>query len=268
MTTEKRIKGKTCRYYKAGWVWVSQDGSVIAYEEKTKNKQWGWPVTKQHYPRKRKASDGKMYVEARFGAKVMIDLAVITCWCKPMPKDGKKYMINHKDGDLCNNNGNNLEWVPYHYKHSNNQQEKIDYSDVVLTVCKDGTIKEGSKPISIIDYRFDPDMGLHFCPGPHACVHTKGHINGELVDVDELMRKAGYVQGDDADLKQPVILHIDYDWKNFNSDNLIFVEADDPLYIAYQQKWTESRDKRKIEIWKDFDSQTDEEIQVLLKIGQ
>lgn len=50
------------------------------------------------------------------------------------------------------------------------------------------------------------------------------------------MKWAGYIQGDDADLQEPVILHRDLDWKNFASDNLEWTEATDQRYLDYQAK--------------------------------
>ncbi len=50
------------------------------------------------------------------------------------------------------------------------------------------------------------------------------------------MAEAGYVQGDDANLVHPVILHIDGDYKNNNSNNLEWVEEYDSRYINYLRK--------------------------------
>jgi hypothetical protein len=50
------------------------------------------------------------------------------------------------------------------------------------------------------------------------------------------MAKAGYVQGDDADMKQPVILHKDNDYMNCSSDNLEWAELTSDSYKAFLEQ--------------------------------
>ena len=58
------------------------------------------------------------------------------------------------------------------------------------------------------------------------------------------MSACGFVQGDDAGLQNPVILHRDMNYMNFASDNLEWIEKDDPRYLAYQTKITQDRQAR------------------------
>jgi len=44
------------------------------------------------------------------GKPVWLDLMVGSCFCHK-PKDGKHYVIHHKDNDLANCDKNNLEWI-------------------------------------------------------------------------------------------------------------------------------------------------------------
>ena len=62
------------------------------------------------------------------------------------------------------------------------------------------------------------------------------------------MEAAGYVQGDDAVLKDPVILHRDGDYKNFSSDNLEWTEKTDPRYADYCTKREAARKARTNEL--------------------
>ena len=66
--------------------------------------------------------------------------------------------------------------------------------------------------------------------------------------IDDLMKECGYVQGDDADLKEPVILHRDLDYHNCASDNLEWTEKTDPRYIEYCKKRDEDRKSRNLEL--------------------
>jgi hypothetical protein len=47
------------------------------------------------------------------------------------------------------------------------------------------------------------------------------------------MAEAGYVAGDKTILKDPVVLHRDMNVGNYNYDNLMWVETEDPRYIEY-----------------------------------
>lgn len=245
---EQNYKGKLCRYYREGYVWVSEDGSVVAYNEKKYNR-WGIKVTKTKYPRKKTNLKGNVYVETRFGHTVSVAMAVLACWGAPCPDDGKRHMINHKDGNLQNNAAKNLEWVDYHYKHTTSPSTSIRYKNLVVDVSSDGSFEVDSKPVSITDCWYDSDVDCLWCSGPVAVLNTKdSYVNGERVNPDDLMKNAGYIQGDDAGLNDPVILHKDYDWANFKSENLEFCESDDPRYQQYLQAIKDKKRERIIEL--------------------
>ena len=66
--------------------------------------------------------------------------------------------------------------------------------------------------------------------------------------MDKVMKSAGFVNGDDAILKDPVILHKDFDRMNFSEDNLEWVERTDQRYIDYQAKKEADKHQRNIEL--------------------
>lgn len=251
MPTEKTIKGKSCRYYKAGSVWVSEDGTIICYLEKSKQL---FKPDHYVYPRKKKLPDGRLYVENRFQQIVPIDRAVFTCWCPPIPKDGKKYMLNHKDGNVINSHRYNLEAIPYHYEPATSDKTKLFImGQQIIEVHKDGTFWQDGSQLSVNDYGYDPDTDRHYYRGNRVYIHfIKGYINGYPMTPEQLMEEAGYVNGDDAEMKNPVVLHRDLDPLNWASGNLEFVEADDPRYQEYSEKLEEYRDQRVQEINKEF----------------
>lgn len=53
--------------------------------------------------------DGVKYIMVN-GKPVWLDLMVGSCFCHK-PKDGKHYVISHKDGDIGNCDRSNLEWI-------------------------------------------------------------------------------------------------------------------------------------------------------------
>lgn len=53
--------------------------------------------------------DGTKYINVN-GKPQWLDYMVASCFCYK-PKDGKRYMVNHKDGDISNCDKSNLEWI-------------------------------------------------------------------------------------------------------------------------------------------------------------
>ena len=103
------INGTWCRYFIAGDVYVSKDGTVA-----------GKPAYKGKgcKPLSIIEDEGKKYIQVSKNNLVPVDLAVMICYCPPKPNDGKRYTINHKDGDLLNCAASNLEWVIQPYVHT------------------------------------------------------------------------------------------------------------------------------------------------------
>ena len=228
MPKEQTIKGKRCRVYSSGytWIWVADTGDFVSHYEKGGRYKGSCRILKDHCG---------PFVKGTYGGMVYLEKAVITCFCPPCPNDGKKYMINHKDGNWMNCHYKNLEWAPYHYRNTTVPKVRLYTGKEFLEVFSDGTIKSDGQEKSVIDYWYDSDMDLHWItPSPYIILGSG--IHGNRVEVGEIMKKCGYIQGDDADLTNPVILHRDFDYKNYASDNLEWTEADDPRYLDYLEK--------------------------------
>lgn len=118
-----------------------------------------------------------------------------------------------------------------------------------LTVTKDGRIFKGKQEVHISDCIGDADTDLMSCILPHVSDPNK--MSGHLF-MDDLMDTAGYVDGEKYDFTNPVILHKDNDPMNFCSDNLEWVEAADPRYIEYQEKFEEWKHQRNLELNHDW----------------
>ena len=233
MAKDTIIYGKRCRWYKAGFAWVSDDGTLVVVSDK--NNKWNTsgkkklPIKIDH--------DGNKIATHPYGHVIYVARAVIVCFCPPMPSDGKKYMISHKDGNPSNCHYQNLEYVPYHYQHATTDTVKLSGYSTTLEVGKDGSVKMGGKTAKVCDSFYDSDVELEVCSsGPFIYVPQKGSLYDKRVFIDDLMCEAGYVQGDDADLQYPMILHKDNNYMNCSSDNLEFVEMTDERYKAFLEQ--------------------------------
>jgi hypothetical protein len=60
------------------------------------------------------------------------------------------------------------------------------------------------------------------------------------------MAEAGYVQGDDADLKHPMVLHKNNDYMNCSSENLEWTEVTDERYKAFLEQRFKDKEKKLI----------------------
>jgi len=238
MAKEIYIGGERCRYYSNGCIYVAASGKLAAM-----------PKTLEILPIQ-KDLDGNLYVRHGWANKgdISIALAVITCFCPPKPLDFKKrYRINFKDGNKSNCHYFNLEWQATPYEHATSSTVKVKLLGVTLTVKNDGTVKEGNKVLRPYDSIGDSDLDLMVCIEPHVRYDEKG-VRWRSIAMDDLMKDAGFIGGDDSLLSDPVILHKDNDRMNFASDNLEWVEATDPRYAEYQKKRKEEMHARNVEM--------------------
>lgn len=222
MPKETIINGKNHRWYRLGGLWVSRDGTSAYQPGKTAQTKKKLTIKSDYR--------GK-YVIDKWGHHIPIAGAVITCYCPPKPSDGKRYVIGYRDDNQENCDYRNLHWTEYHYKHNTSNTAKLYKFGNVITVKKDGSVWKGRENLSPADYIFDPDVELFDCISPYIVVDERHRLY-----LRDLMSLAGFVNGDDAGLKNPVILHRDNDWRNYSSDNLEWVEDTDQRYIDYQEQ--------------------------------
>jgi hypothetical protein len=237
MAKEIIIQGKNCRHYYAGRIWVSKDGTLAAQ------------AGRNDYDYKILAiqeNDNGKFVTNIFGIKVSIAYAVMKCFGRPEPNDGKRHVIRHKDGDLRNCESSNLEWIVEPYHHNSAPSIDLTYKGITFTVHKSGEVFFNNQVLTVCDYIFDARQGLNVCVEPYI---TLASSNGDIsLRLDSIMASAGYVNGDNTVLKYPEILHRDNDWKNFASDNLEWVEILDRRFSDYKLQKQADRHKRNVEI--------------------
>ena len=92
------------------------------------------------------------------------------------------------------------------------------------------------------DDMYDPDVDLFCYVGPYIT------IDGHTVFMDDIMTKAGYVNGDDADMICPSVLHRDCDSSNCSSSNLDFYPRYYSKYDEHIKKEIELRHKKTEEL--------------------
>jgi hypothetical protein len=230
MATEKMIKGRRCRYYTEGYIWVSEDGTLVAAKQKS-----GY----LRYFDIKTDGNGEKFVYTGY-RYIYVKKAVFTCFCHC--DDPNKTQIWYKDGNPAN----------LHYKNLIAREPQTFHTTVStfkllngLTVTEDGRIFNGKEKKHISDCIGDQDTDLMSCILPYISAPNKR--SGRLF-MDDLMAAAGYVAGEKYDLKFPVILHKDNNPSNFHKDNLEWVEASDPRYIEFQEKVKEWKHQRNVEL--------------------
>lgn len=240
MENERIINGKRCRLYQLSFIrsmlyfgpklfdcaelpclWVAESGDYVALDKKDGG------------PYKDCALFGSRFGPylKELGDATPLDEVVISLFGTPYPRDGKRYMINHKDGNWMNCNYQNLEWVPYHYRSSAAPKEVLFYEGELYEVASTGTVIKNNSIIPVRDYYYDSKYG-------YQELYLEPHIDLGLytLNMENIMEAAGYVQGDNSTLQSPAILHRDGDYKNYNSGNLEWVEETDSRYVSYLRR--------------------------------
>lgn len=184
-----------------------------------------------------KDADGYKYVNDGWD-NTYADEAVANGFLKKIRfRDSEGYYITHKDGNIDNCAKDNLEWEEL-MPGVTPKTGHVYFEDCI--VGKDGTliIRDGKieEMAQIRERWFEDDLNATWIFENPRGVTYEIHGGCDIHNIDEYMAKAGYVKGDKSKLHSPVILHKDHDVSNFHSDNLEWVESDDPRYIEYDRK--------------------------------
>ena len=151
-------------------------------------------------------------------------------------------MINHKDGNWMNCDYRNLEIAPYHYRNATSDRSILFKAGAFLEVFSGGSIWVDGVEMPVFDWWYF--SGSSFIDNHYSVVEPYIIINGESIWMEEIMKEAGFIQGDNAGLKEPAILHIDGNYMNFAAGNLMWVRKRDPRYNSYIQQKNEAKRAR------------------------
>ena len=75
-----------------------------------------------------------------------------------------------------------------------------------------------------------------------------GNYDNKSANIDDLMAKADFVDGDKSKMQRPRVLHKNMNYLDFHADNLEWVEESSPEYQEYMKKKKEDMDKLEKEL--------------------
>lgn len=219
---EKKIKGILLRYSKKYNLWVNKKGTHVYREYMNKDHNKFLQIHIRY--------DGSKYISLTFPGIVELDELVADCY-KPMPRDGKKYVLVHKDNNQENCSASNLEW----YEQTSNK--RITRRGIIAK--SNGSFYDDKKELQVVKVIGDADTDRMVGIDPLLYYDRKnkyGRGERRSANPDDLMAEVGFVKGDKSLLKNPKVLHKDMDYLNFNMDNLEWVEEVSQEYQNYKAK--------------------------------
>lgn len=246
MNYRKVYSRKFMRQYYANNCYISIDGNYV--ERDYKDSSTG--EIKTYNPTI--YQDCKTYERYVLVKKVRTNIAemVLTCYGPPKPKHGVSYIIHHKDGVMSNDNLSNLEWIedtPSNRALIETQiqqycliQRQEMYKGLKIKAKKSGEITQKGENLSYHYNFFDEDIDwqvyIYHVKVKYTFKNQWGNYSRDRFEVEDVLDDFGLISGNKALLTKPVVLHLDNDFLNFESSNLVWCEADDPRYIDYKKE--------------------------------
>ena len=249
MIKERIIEGRRCRECKIDNdhygvpIWIADTGDYAAYSDGNEGVYSQCQIFRDY--------GGPFVIDRRNirdSEKVYLESIVMSCFGDPsqvfkMKRSWRVQMINHKDGNWMNCDYQNLEIAPYHYRNATSDRVTLYKAGAFLEVFSNGTIRVDGIELPILDWEYG---SISFMEEHYHIVDPFVVINGEQIWVERIMEEAGYVQGDDAGMKERAILHRDENYMNFASDNLKWVKKKDPRYDYYINVLKEVKEEREM----------------------
>lgn len=235
----KMINGRMMRYCVKYNVWVNNAGDY-AYREYN-DPTWNCPLIIHTRP------DGSKFLNTKSHGEIPLDEAIAICY-RPMPNDGKKYVLIHKDGNLGNCQANNLEWKEVR-KYDPLATERTLVNG--LKVKADGTILDKKKALPIVKETGNSDMDQMTAIDPYVRYYWKnpwGRTEEKHAHIDDLMAAADFVDGDKSTMQRPRVLHKNMNYLDYHADNLKWVEESSPEYQEYMKRKKEDINKLTTEL--------------------
>lgn len=248
MITERIIEGRRCRlcgnsrYSYSIPLWIADTGDFAAYADNAGGVYCPCRIFCDY--------NGPFIVERKDGGVLeqkYIEPLVLESFCPSPAYDEVKcirreQMINHRDGNWMNCDFRNLEIAPYHYRNATSNRSILFKACAFLEVFSNGAIRVDGVEMPVFDWWYFSDFS--FMDSHYSVVDPYIIVNGERISVEDIMEEAGFIQGDDAGLKEPAILHKDGNYMNFASGNLEWVRQRDPRYRNYLQQKNDAKRAR------------------------
>lgn len=224
------------KHFKSG-AYVSRDGKKL--ERHGKDPKTGWPG--MYHPKILRDKYNRRNFFA-FGQIFYIEDLVTDCY-KPMPRDGREYLLFHKNGKMHDDHVDNLEWrlkTPDNIKAYNQMLTNAYWSKLKVKVNKHNEISQNGQPLFMSDSMYDSDVDYFFhYPTARVRIQYKNIWNRYQdfrMDVIDIIESLGTIPGDKSACMNPVVLHLDNDHMNFSPDNLLWVDETDERYVTYRQE--------------------------------
>lgn len=223
----KNINGRLMRYSHKYNVWSNEKGTYAYREYNDPSLNCSLVIHKR--------PDGSKFLNTKSPGIIEVDELVADCF-KPMPQDGKKYILTHKDGNLSNCSVTNLEWRQVARFSPSDTKRKLGNG---LTISFDGKVYDGKKLLPIVKLIGDADTDRIVAIDPYVEYHRKNQYKRMVRRTaypDDLMAEAEFVDGDPSKMQRPRVLHKDLDYLNFSYDNLEWIEETSQAYQEYMKK--------------------------------
>lgn len=223
----KTINGKFMRYSPKYNAWVNREGTYAYREYNDPNLNGSLKIHQR--------ADGRKFLNTKSPGIIELDKLVADCFM-PMPQDGKKYDLIHKDGEKGNCDFANLEWQRVARFNPLDTKRTLPNG---ITVSFDGKFYEGNRELPLVKEVGDADTNRIVAIDPYVEYYRKNQYNSlsrRSAYPDDLMDSAEFVEGDPSLLQCPRVLHKDMDYLNFSYDNLKWVEENSWEYQEYIKK--------------------------------
>lgn len=220
------INGVDCRCSISAGILISQDGKIAALNDYG---NVGTVLSVQT------DAEGP-YVINREGRRIDIGYMVAEAWGLRYPGDGPR-KVERMDGNIMNTQLGNLKWVPEltPYSTSTAPLKRIEWMGKTVTVFKTGNVKHKGVDLSVEDHYHDMVTDCdHFVHKPFL------KVAGVQLSMDDVMAAASYVGGDPSGMTCPMVLHIDFDPLNFDSNNLLWAERTSEEYMEYIEAYIDA----------------------------
>lgn len=196
----------------------------------------------------------RLFVKVSGKGHFYVDEMVLSCY-KGKMKDGKKYLVHHKDGDMRNDNLSNLEWREETPDYLTARQKIIQasieasaikaeeaakkrlmdwYKRNKVKVNDKGEILQDGEVLHQCDYIYDSDMDwTYHNTSPHVRVRFKnawGRGETKRIDVKKIMNDFGKIAGNPKDFQNPVVLYQNHDYLDTSPGNMLWCDASDQRY--------------------------------------
>ncbi len=239
-------------FYRVPGLFVYEDGAKLERIVKGKN---GYP-DKYSNPKINVDNDGDKYININHN-QLNVDFLVATCFCHRKP--WQSYVI-HLDNNKANCHKSNLKWGSlYDYCEHNTTDPKVVTPSGKRAVgngyfiSDKGEVEKDGTVVPTRDYIYDCDVDRHvpiFRFFEYNYTNSYGRGETQRLHLDEIVAKTFLPYPEN--LKDPVLLHKDHNYRNVEASNLEWVERDCVEYQEYLNQEKADKVKRQAELDEEF----------------